>query len=81
MGFRERVNPLKKKKLGWKSFSGNAERNYRTFGKIISADIKTDAKQELEKLVASCIITCHRGSFSKLEIKGKTGLYFSFNLG
>ena len=41
--------------------------------KMISADIKTDAKQEIKELVA---VTFCRSTFSKLEIQCKTGLYF-----
>ena len=47
---------------------------------MISADIKTDLKQETKELVAD-LKTFHRSNFSKLEIQYKTGLNFSFNRG
>ena len=50
---------------------------------MISADTKTDLKQEIKELVAD-LATFHRSNFPKLEIQCKTGLhflYFSFNLG
>ena len=50
---------------------------------MISADTKTDVKQEIKELVAD-LITFHRSNSSKLEIQCKTGLYFlyfSFNIG
>ena len=43
--------------------------------KVISADIKTDVKQEIKELVAVSI-RFNRSTFSKLEIQCKTGLYF-----
>ena len=45
------VNPLKKEYLRQKSFSDNVESNSKKLYKIISADIKTDAKQEIKELV------------------------------
>ena len=50
---------------------------------MISANTKTDVKQEIKELVAD-LVTFHRSNFSKPEIQSKTGLYFlyfSFNLG
>ena len=47
----EGLNPLKKEKLGLKSYKWKLQKVV----KMISADIKTDAKQELERLVARCI--------------------------
>ena len=38
------VNPLKKKNLQWKSFSGNVEWSSKKLWKMISTDIKTDVK-------------------------------------
>ena len=45
----------------------------KTYKKMISTDIKTDAKQEIKELVA---VSFHRSAFSKLEIQCKTSLYF-----
>ena len=50
----------------------------KTCKKMISTDIKTDAKQEIKELVA---VSFHRSAYSKLEIQCKTSLYFQFNLG
>ena len=47
---------------------------------MISANIKTDVKQEI-KIWSLHLITFHRSTFSKFEIQCKTGLYFSFDLG
>ena len=41
---------------------------------MISADIKTGAKQEIKELVA-VLITFHGSTFSKLEIQCKTDFH------
>ena len=47
---------------------------------MISADIKTDGKQEIKELVAVSynfyITFLHRSALSKLEIQYRIGLYF-----
>ena len=48
--------------------------------KLISADIKTEVKQEINKLVAVSYNFSQK-SLLKIEIHYKAGLYFSFNLG
>ena len=48
--------------------------------KLISTDIKTDVKQEINKLVAVSYNFSQK-SLLKIEIQYKAGLYFSFNLG
>ena len=47
---------------------------------MISTDIKTDVKQEINKLVAVSYNFSHK-CILKIEIQYKLGLYFSFNLG
>ena len=47
---------------------------------MISTDIKTDVKQEINKLVAVSYNFSQK-SLLKIEIQYKAGLYFSFNLG
>ena len=51
---------------------------------MISADIKTDGKQEIRELVAVSynfyITFLHRSALSKLEIQYRIGSYFQFNL-
>ena len=49
--------------------------------KMISAEIKTDVKQEIKKNWYLYLVTFHRSTFSKRETQCKTDLYFSFNLG
>ena len=46
------VNPLKNENLRRKSFSDNIKWSSKKLWKMISTYIKTDAKQEIKKLVA-----------------------------
>ena len=64
-----------------KNFSDNVERSSKKLYKIVSTDIKTDVKQKSKELMAVFLVTFHKSIFSKLEIKCKSGLYVSFNLG
>ena len=48
---------------------------------MISADIKTDLKQQEIKELVAYLITFHRSTFSKLEIECEAGMLFPFNLG
>ena len=59
--------------LWQKSFSDNIEGSDK---KIISDDIKFNVKQEIKELVAVSYNWLLTGTFSKLEIQYKTGLYF-----
>ena len=61
------------------SFSDNVKWSSKNLLKMISADTKTDVKQEIKELVA--VPYFHRSTFSKLEVQYKIGLYFLFNLG
>ena len=47
---------------------------------MISADIKTDVKQEIKKLVAVSCITFHRSTFSNLKFNTKQACIFHLML-
>ena len=73
------MNPLIKENFRRKFFLNNFESSSEKLQKIISANVKTDAKQhEMKELTAT---SCNflQEVPSKLEIHCNAGMYFSFD--